>query len=409
MSIHENLTIFMKSAITKLLKELRFRYHLFIPFSKGEYIPIQWIFDLVDCDDEAIICREFRTNFPEIEISDDGQEWKVQVETSVIDKRTVYVEGSWEDVEPELNLSLVEDLWHNADSTFHFVTFKKETEAIKVIKSSQWKPMHQSSHRSVRWIHKPIWNQRMHQFYNLRTEQVELHEQEKRDKKSSHTLLYSPGLIGCFSNVHDRTDTKTLKNLFEMVSPVSYVDYEQGNTWGYVRFKTRRGAQLAQNYFTRCCVTQRYPADATGSLDPHRSVRHFSFLMRNKDTFSDAMTMYILEGEEEKTYWDQIFAAQHAREGTIVESAPPTHIKFNEDEEELESANSVPSDDGAHLGLQSIESKKGHVRFLSDDEESQTDLIQLPGSGEENTQGIEEIDYPKRKPRHRKRRKLQQV
>jgi hypothetical protein len=377
----------MKSAITTLLKDLRFRYDLFLPFSKGEYIPIQWIFEDVDCDDEAILCREFRTNFPEIQISEDGQQWRVHLDTLEIDKRTVYVEGSWEIVNSQLNLSLIEDVWHHRHGMYHFITFRKESYAKNCIQANDVVPSPKSVGRSLRWLHKPVWNKRMEQYHQLRLDQVALHDEQKRNKISTHTLSYLPGLIGCFANVHDRTDTKSLKNLFEMVSPVSYIDYEQGNTWGYVRFKTKRGAQLAQNYFTRCCVTQLYPADSTGSLDPHRSVRHFRFLMRNQDTFADAITMYVLEGDEEKAYWDKIFAAQNAQECTIVESNPSTHIKFDDNEERHTEMNSSTSQE------------RGHVRFESDDDESlEMEMVPLQ----------QPTDYPARKPRHRKRRKLLQ-
>ena len=95
---------------------------------------------------------------------------------------------------------------------------------------------------------------------------MELFQKLQEKKVKSHAALqYEPGVIAAFQNVHPQTQSKTLRILFELLAPVSFVDYSYGKKRGYVRFKSAYGAQLACSYFEREFVGQSHGGD-TGSL-----------------------------------------------------------------------------------------------------------------------------------------------
>lgn len=57
-------------------------------------------------------------------------------------------------------------------------------------------------------------------------------ETELEATKSSyigkHEAIFTSGVIAEFSGVHPLTNAKTIKNLFQMISPVAFVDHVKG-------------------------------------------------------------------------------------------------------------------------------------------------------------------------------------
>jgi hypothetical protein len=366
----------MKELIVKLLRELRFHYDIYLPLSRKNYISITKVFDILQCDDEAIICREFRANFPQICISDDGQEFSIKKDLNfdLLDSRTLYVEADWSKVENIVDLANVETVWHSSNGSFHFITFNNEMESEKALIS------HLRVKSGLRWMRKMEWNNRMIKYEELMNAQISFFEESLGTKTVvENRLEYLPGVIGCFSNVNPNTDRKTIKRLFEMIAPVRYVDYNYGECGGYVRFKTSRGAQLAQNFFSRCCIIQTHEKDFDGFLDPHRSTKHHGYMVRGQETYPDAITLYVLQEQEDCDYWSHIFESQK------LSMDQSSMMQNDVCKENVDIAPAVEND----------LKRKIHVKFDSSD---------LDTDDEEHPEPIIGEAKLARKPRHRKQR-----
>jgi hypothetical protein len=94
-----------------------------------------------------------------------------------------------------------------------------------------------------------------------------------------------------------------VKRLFEMVAPVSFVDFDiydralHGEVafQGYVRFKTCEGAELACTYFKSECVKQVKPADL-GTLDAAVSRVHKECVTGRRYGDTMGICLVVLEG-----------------------------------------------------------------------------------------------------------------
>jgi hypothetical protein len=186
-------------------------------------------------------------------------------------------------------------------------------------------------------------------------------------------LQYEAGIIAWFSGIHPQTNSKVLKvqlndslqKLFEMVSSVSFVDYETGSESGHVRFKTPFDAEMAVNYYTRACIYQDGPNDTTGKLDPSRSRSHFFNCTRHRDSFPDAIYLTILTGKSEDNYWDELKSMKTiVTEPEIVMSeAPSSAMPFSRKEKrkaEHVTFDASDSDDGLLLGIDQPKRKPRH-------------------------------------------------
>jgi hypothetical protein len=249
---------------------------------------------------------------------------------------------------------------------FGFVTFEENASALKAEADCKWSSLkfeNAFQPRGHRVILKTKWNALMSEYYSR---QIQLNNRESASNVNLNSgISFCPGVLVYFMGVHQNTTSKTIKRLFEMVAPVAYVDYNFGEQQGYCRFKSSYGAQLAVNYFTRLCVVQTSGEDCVGKVDGHRSDAHFRFVVRQQDSFSDAICMYILEGSEEKQYWEKILVASKEKRDYATNSlatddfvADGNHLVFESDD----------SDSKTLLGTKTSSTIQSLIKFLDEDD-----------------------------------------
>ncbi|KAJ3353278.1 hypothetical protein HDU83_006958 [Entophlyctis luteolus] len=224
-----------------------------------------------------------------------------------------------------------------------------------------------------------IWEARMDQYYSLANSKRNQLESAMDLRHGSHSgASYEAGVVVRYSNVHRGTSRKVLKTLFELVAPVSFVDYTKGETEGFVRFKTPMGATLATSYFSHQNIVQINSKDV-GTLIT--SVKHLQRLKSSVaservefDEWDEVELEYhenleesinlesdvvigirliVLQGDEEEAYWNEIYQKQQntsafsnpqpwkkgllkekGRTEQISRDTPNVHIKFAPDGEE---------------------------------------------------------------------------
>ena len=280
---------------------------------QGQEIPIGQF------GDEAILARELRQLY---KVSDDGQFVFRQVpDYFESDLRTIYVEccGSRLD-----ELSLREKFGKFGDIEnlkmelkYSFITYKAINSVELAVNNCPYTPLSIDPFLvQDRVISKLDWNRLMAEYYHLRLKQLEIKYTIEKQKAA-----YEKGCIVHFQNFHPKTNSRTIKMLFELVSQVVFIDY--GDKDGYCRFKNSKECKRALNYFSRCNIVQQHPKDTTGQLDAYYDKR--------------GIELRLLEGREEKEYWKYIFEKQNEKlnEMEIDPVDNPQHLKFNEDEEDL--------------------------------------------------------------------------
>ncbi|KAJ3207339.1 hypothetical protein HDU82_003838 [Entophlyctis luteolus] len=224
-----------------------------------------------------------------------------------------------------------------------------------------------------------IWEARMDQYYSLANSKRNQLESAMDLRHGSHSgASYEAGVVVRYSNVHRGTSRKILKTLFELVAPVSFVDYTKGETEGFVRFKTPMGATLATSYFSHQNIVQINSKDV-GTLIT--SVKHLqrlkSSIASERVEFDEwdeveleyhenleesinlesdvviGIRLIVLQGDEEEAYWNEIYQKQQntsafsnpqpwkkgllkekGRTEQISRDTPNVHIKFAPDGEE---------------------------------------------------------------------------
>ncbi|KAI9350777.1 hypothetical protein BDR26DRAFT_1003597 [Obelidium mucronatum] len=144
--------------------------------------------------------------------------------------------------------------------------------------------------------------------------------------------VFQSGVVAAILRIHRRTNRRILKQLFELIGPVSFVDHSKDETHGYVRFKTPQDATAASSFFSRQEIVQIHSADL-GTLVTSANhlkklqARHFSSSVtietaadgwgewdvdENSDDDDEAadeiagIKLQILEGREELEYWKSI-------------------------------------------------------------------------------------------------------
>ncbi|KAJ3037225.1 hypothetical protein HDV00_001857 [Rhizophlyctis rosea] len=244
-----------------------------------------------------------------------------------------------------------------------------------------------------RIMSKSEWIKRMDEYSSILEKKRAMEERVIQDTVGTHELHFQEGLVAEFAGVHQKTNRKVLKRLFEMIAPVAYVDYTINQTSGFARFKSPHGAVLACTYFSRECVTQMHEND-TGTLlvdktkkrTKARIVEAAAAILVDKDggsgdvdvpmvevesapsqstqmdplpapVMGNFITLKLLKGSAEKEYWGKItqgrvqqhVPAQTRRQerrprpypaptsktaSSSATTAKPTHITFDESEEE---------------------------------------------------------------------------
>ncbi|KAJ3415481.1 hypothetical protein HDV05_004923 [Chytridiales sp. JEL 0842] len=246
--------------------------------------------------------------------------------------------------------------------------------------------------------------------WTKRTEEYRQHMKSERgrlqqvmsSKVGTHEQVkYHRFTVARFTGVHRNTNRKVLKDLFELVAPVSYISYEKGQTTGHVRFKTKNGAALACTFFAREHVTQANQND-TGTLlskveqknmqqkkvkEAVQGLHHEPWIDYEKidnegkpvgDMF---VRLQLLKGQEEADYWDELFAAQQrkkaeqkafANEDRVAPKTclPQEEHAVCEQSMDVDGAETIPTEPKAKR-KKKVAPKRLHVRFDSDDDKEE--------------------------------------
>ncbi|KAK6100114.1 hypothetical protein MT418_001473 [Batrachochytrium dendrobatidis] len=180
----------------------------------------------------------------------------------------------------------------------------------------------------LRVMSKFEWNRRTLEYANLLAERQKLLAQVKISKTGQHHhATFVSGVVCLFEGIHVDTNAKYLKNMFEMVAHVAFVDFKPGQDKGYIRFKTAYDALAAETYFSKQAILQSHKS-CTGILCSSSDSSTSTYEMRVK--------LRILQGKEEKSYWKFI---HHTRcsagvvdiaKDSRVERIVSSHVKFDE-------------------------------------------------------------------------------
>ena len=193
---------------------------------------------------------------------------------------------------------------------YAFITFKNQSLVSKLLNSCPYQPFQSNPFKvQDRIISKLEWNRLMTEYH-----QTKLNESNATMEPRKHAE-YEKGCILYFSNSHPKSNSRTIKMIFELVAPVVFIDYNDQD--GYCRFKSSLGATRAVCYFSRCNIVQQHGKDTTGKLDPY--YEHQGIQTR------------LLEGREEREYWDYIFQKQNEKLGQEMDQDldSNTHTRFN--------------------------------------------------------------------------------
>ncbi|KAJ3063157.1 hypothetical protein HDU99_004969, partial [Rhizoclosmatium hyalinum] len=115
----------------------------------------------------------------------------------------------------------------------------------------------------VRILPMETWHTRTQEYQSLMHKRRSLLDVTMSSRAGSHAsgAEYEPGVVITYTGVHKSTSRKVLKQLFELIAPVSYIDHTIHQTNGFVRFKTAQGASRAFHYFSRQCIVHCSPKD----------------------------------------------------------------------------------------------------------------------------------------------------
>ncbi|KAJ3322860.1 hypothetical protein HDV06_002721 [Boothiomyces sp. JEL0866] len=282
------------------------------------WLPFETLFVKLDCKDEAKIAREMR-KIKELTVSEDGRAVTMDLPSWDIDSNTLYVAVDGQVDLQSFNLyGKVLQTWIDSSNKFAFVTFADNVDQIV-----QEFP----KHLQEKIMAKQEWNKRTEEYYLLSTRNIER-------ASIRFTVNYQKGVVGYFENIHCETNSKVLRQLFELAAPVAFVEYTKGDSTGYVRFKDPISADYARNLFSRVTIRQSNK-ECRGKIFPFTR-------------FSSGIKLTILFGKEEEEYWDWL--NHNAEENETVTNTEPiketkvlkkdkppkkkaVHLKFDEPEE----------------------------------------------------------------------------
>ncbi|KAJ3069613.1 hypothetical protein HDU98_007324 [Podochytrium sp. JEL0797] len=201
------------------------------------------------------------------------------------------------------------------------------------------------------------WQKQMKEYQTLLTERRSQLDGLLRSKKGSHDggATFESGVVAKYSGVHKGTSRKVLKQLFDLLAPVSFVDHPKSHTEGHVRFKTAEGALHAASFLRRQTIAQVHANDTSGCLITSMKQWNAVVARRGKkeDVAADVdgwgewevedepdeeekelkelgIKVRVLMGREEREYWDVIYEAQeqhqHQQRQQEYELPPAEHL-----------------------------------------------------------------------------------
>ncbi|KAI8917171.1 hypothetical protein DFJ77DRAFT_459423 [Powellomyces hirtus] len=405
--------------VTKMISEL-----------EGRWIPIRVLTSRkVGTDDEAVVAHAVRTYVPTLEISDDGK--SVRRRTPVPDfgeqdSRSIYVDH----LPIKANGELLRAAFTVAGpvakvilppkaliprSEFAFVVFDhKDTvaKALDIFGSRFQELANDSDLRSftddiehddklghIRVMPKSQWIELTNNYETLlgvRTQQLQEHT---RNQAGWQTAQYQSKVVGRFSDVFRGTNTKIIKRLFEMIAPVTFVDFSPKENNGFIRFKTPHGARLAFTYFTNEYVVQTHAYDCGTLCESKKKKKNAS-----NDTSESAdlqgrttdepveleeadlpnVKFELLTGDEETAYWERIVGRQEEKHW--YQTHPP--VSYSAPTSGRSTAGVKSHDvrqDPADHDMRSVNNSelpsRAHIKFDNSDEDSDVESPPSPRAG----------------------------
>ncbi|KAJ3188856.1 hypothetical protein HDU85_004570 [Gaertneriomyces sp. JEL0708] len=403
-------------------------------------------------DDEAVVARAVRCHAPQVlEISEDGKSVRRTVPLPDFAKqnaRTVYIE-----LPPGSGVKTLRDELEVIGSAhdvivpgftppterpqFVFAVYHDEGSAQRAIErlSTSYQPVTKNmdiqafvkeslAHAKENMRKKPMWRAMMKtQWDVLTSEYVLLHQERQRQLKQAlaarcghNKAEFQSKVVVKFAHVHRATDAKTLKKLFSMVAPVTFVDHSPGTTTGYARFKTPHGAKLAATYFTREYIVQTHKKDIgtllQRKLRPNKSTTmHNDKLVEGRLEAEDyessawagmnvesaetdnstaeealpSISVQVLTAEDEEAYWERIFAQQLLKAGLRSEATRTRH----------QSSSEVNPHERSTIGVTLTAAPAPHGKHIKFGSESDTDEEAESPAATLNKRGLDLVDSEK--------------
>lgn len=306
----------MEKELRKIfLTDLRFEYNIYLIIKHQKWLSFDCLFSKLDCDDEAKIAKELR-KISELEVSEDGRAVTMELPRFNLDQNTLYVGiDNQIDLQEFNQFGNVSQTWIHSSNKFAFITF---TSAADQIMDKLPPPVLEKVMPKIEW------NKKTEEYYLLSISKVEKHA-------VPFSIQYQKGIVGYFENVHSETNSKILRQLFELAAPVAFVEYKNGDRFGYVRFKDPREADNARNLFSRITIKQNNK-NCKGKIFPFTR-------------FTNGIQLSILKGKEEEEYWEWLKSEKDEQEAVAPpqetvptkKEKPPkkkaVHLKFDEPEE----------------------------------------------------------------------------
>lgn len=308
----------------EILSDENLRFDLKTRALISDFIPLSYFFIHTKCDDEAILSKHLRKN-SELIVSEDGRSVKRKFKLKDYtqeDQRCIYIQPFNEKAFEEYNIESTVN-----KGNYGFIMFRSKQVVDTILVKDH----------GVKVLSKIEWNSKMDIYHKE-------YEQFKKDQKAAmesqigaHKSVFKQGVVKYYENINHESDTKTIKTLFELFSKVSFVDARSHGS-GYVRFKTKRGADIAREYFERVCVVQKNQW-CTGvlSVDDYHCDRVLNGTAKG-------ICLYNMTEEEEIEYWDT-YIFQKTDQDFIVSDEQsfskyvdsslktPSHVIFEEIEE----------------------------------------------------------------------------
>ncbi|ORY41671.1 hypothetical protein BCR33DRAFT_852172 [Rhizoclosmatium globosum] len=219
-------------------------------------------------------------------------------------------------------------VWERGSKELEYIESHSFETSSKTVADFEWE--------YVRILPMETWHTRTQEYQSLMHKRRSLLDVTMSSRAGSHAsgAEYEPGVVITYTGVHKSTSRKVLKQLFELIAPVSYIDHTIHQTNGFVRFKTAQGASRAFHYFSRQCIVQCSPKDIGTLITSSTQLRKIQEKLSNGSKkgstevdeegwgeygmeFDDdgeeddnqelvGIKVRILEGREEREYWDSI-------------------------------------------------------------------------------------------------------
>ncbi|KAI8843170.1 hypothetical protein BJ741DRAFT_295564 [Chytriomyces cf. hyalinus JEL632] len=209
------------------------------------------------------------------------------------------------------------------------------------------------------WAHVRVlklieWHNRMDEYQTLlHTRRAELAKVVHAKTGTHAGASFEPGVIVKYTGVHKHTSRRLIKALFELIAPVTFIDYTKGSEEGFARFKTKHGASLCHHYFSKQTIVQTHAHDS-GTLitsldqlsklkqrhkgkssasnvitagwdewdDPNDEFLDYGEQKEEEDFSKIGVRVAVLEGSEEQSYWEGVYEKQQESRNSYSSHRP---------------------------------------------------------------------------------------